>query len=192
MKISAILVLGMGITIWGTLAVPPPSIGAEPDELLVRGRQAFYSAVDQKDQIDSALHIFEKIQQHDPVYEGLATTYIGAIYTLKGKHALLPQHKYRYVLEGLEIMEQGLHENPDNLEALFIFGMTCYHLPFFFLRRAEALQTFHHIVDLLEQQYPSYDAALVLNVAQFLNEQVPLSARETHIIQTIEADISGK
>lgn len=195
MKTRAILILGMGITALVVTTILQPAFGAgeiEPGELLDRGRQAFYSAVEQESQIDSALNAFQELRRQAPVYKGVATTYIGAIYTLKGKHAFLPQKKYRYVLEGLEIMEQGLRQNPENLEAQFIFGMTCYHLPFFFRRRDDALQTFHHIVDLLEKEYQAIEPALVLNVVRFIEEAIPLGARETHIIQSIEADISGK
>ncbi|HKJ68917.1 MAG TPA: hypothetical protein VKA68_13235, partial [bacterium] len=109
-----------------------------------------------------------------------------------GKHAFLPQKKYRYVLDGLQNMDQGLAEAPDDLEALFIYGMTCYHLPFFFGRKDEAHRTFQTIVGLLEENYQQYDPELVVDVIAFMDEEITLTAGEEATLNSIKAELGGE
>ena len=182
----------IGFFLFTLIADRKQASGADIDFLLDRGRQAFYWSVEQENQVDTTLKVFQEISRREPAYKGLAMTYIGAAYTLKGKHAFLPQKKFGYVRDGVLIMEQGLQEAPGDLEALFIFGMTCYHLPFFFGRRNEAMQALRRIVGLLEKGYQQYDPRLVLNVVRFIEEEITLNSRERLIIHTIIEDIGDQ
>lgn len=182
-------------TMWIGLALCTPAVAAaaltrnDPGVLLRKGREAFYAAVERRSQVDTALAIFEELSQDDPAYHGLTTTYIGALYTLKGKHAFLPQRKFEYVRDGLQIMQQGLEQTPENLEALFIYGMTCHYLPFFFGRGDDARQAFNRILGLLESEYQRYDKEMVLNVVRFFKTEISLTDQETRIVQDVEAKV---
>jgi hypothetical protein len=95
---------------------------------IIQARQLFYLSVEHRDTIDKAIQLFKEIGENK-TYEGVALTYTGALTALKGKFAFLPITKYRRVLKGLHMMDQGIEISPDNLEARFIRGMTCYYQP---------------------------------------------------------------
>lgn len=162
-----------------------PVIGAASETIpLDRARTLFYVSVEQADSIDTAIRLFRKISEHD-VYEGVALTYIGALTALKGKFAFLPTTKYKRVLEGLELMDQGIEKSPDNIEARFIRGMTCFYLPFFFNRKETSRKDFKNIVRNLENAAGQYDAALIMNVTDFLLEHAELNGKERDGIEQI-------
>ncbi len=159
---------------------------ANIDSLLVEGRQNFYQAVNDQEQIAETLSVFETISRNYPERQGLARTYIGATVALKGKHAFLPQKKLRFVREGLQQMENALQQAPEDIEALFIYGMTCYHLPFFFRHQDRALETFSCIVTLLNKQYQKYNPKIVLDVIEFIENEIALDEQESRTLEEIK------
>ncbi len=192
MKKRKYLILLVGLSIFTGGPAGYQASAADMEVLLDKGRKAFYEAVRQESLVDTTQEIFQELSSHAPAYNGLALTYTGAAYTLKGKHAFMPQKKLRYVQDGLQMMEQGLTEAPDDLEALFIYGMTCHHLPFFFGCKEDALKTFRHIIGLLEENYRQYDSELILDVVRFMEEEVPLTAGEEVTLNTIKAEIHSE
>ena len=148
------------------------------DETLKDARKRFYAAVEDKKQIQPAIEMFQRIAQLEPKYAGRTEVYIGALVALKGKHAFFPHTKLKWANRGLAIMDSGLKKNPDDIEALFIHGTTCYHLPFFFRRSEDAQRDFKKIIQLIPQQRHAYDPKLIKNVVLFLLENAKLTDRE--------------
>lgn len=148
------------------------------EEILQDARKQFYAAIEDKKQIEPAIEMFQRIAQREPKYAGRAQVYIGALVTLKGKHAFLPHTKLKWANRGLEIMDTGLEKNPDDIEALFIHGATCYHLPFFFRRGDDAQRDFKKIIKLMPQCMDAYDPKLMKNVVLFLLENAKLTDNE--------------
>jgi len=192
MKTQRYLTMWRGFALCLSVFAGKALSAGDPDVLLIKGREAFYAAVMQESQVDTALAIFRELSEAAPAYRGLTTIYTGALSTLRGKHAFFPQKKYEYVQDGLRIMDQGLQQAPDDLEALFIYGMTCHHLPFFFGRKPEARKAFRRIVGLLEMAYREYDDGLVSNVVQFLRSDVPLTEKEMATVQAVETKVAGE
>lgn len=154
-----------------------PSIG--------RARKLFYQSVEQADSIEKAIRLFKEIQTKK-ADEGIALTYIGALTALKGKFAFLPVTKYRRVLQGLALMDRGVKTSPDDIEARFIRGMTCFYLPFFFNRKQTAREDFRHIVRRLNTEFDHYNTDMIMNVTDFLLEHAELNTEEMLRIEQIQ------
>ncbi len=147
-------------------------------ETLETARKQFYAAIEDKKQIEPTIKIFQRIAQLEPKYAGRTQVYIGALIALKGKHAFFPYTKLKWSKRGLTIMDGGLEKNPDDIEALFIHGTTCYHLPFFFRRSDDAQRNFKRIIKLMPQHTDAYHPKLIKNVVEFLLENATLTDNE--------------
>ncbi|MBN2013179.1 hypothetical protein JW960_27860 [candidate division KSB1 bacterium] len=158
----------------------------------VQAQQLFYESVNDKDKIDPAIALFEQIQETEPALVGRAQTYIGTLIALKGKHAFMPYNKYKWVIKGLEIMDQGVAADPDDVESLFIHSSTCYYLPFFFNRGEDAQQKFRQILELLPDQFNKYNASMLLNVLDFIENNGQLNANEIGNLQEIRNKIKAQ
>ncbi|MBN2104045.1 hypothetical protein JW835_08410 [bacterium] len=170
---------------WMCILGGQDSLTASESLLIHRARQLFYQSVEHKDSLEKAIRLFKIIEKNE-AYEGMALTYIGALTALKGKFAFLPITKYRRVLHGLELMDQGIRKSPGNIEARFIRGMTCFYLPFFFDRKKTAHEDFRHIVRKLHTEADHYDAGLIMNVTDFLIENAELTSEESERIKQIQ------
>ena len=148
------------------------------NETFEDARKQFYAAIEDKKQIEPAVKLFGKIKQLAPKYTGRAQVYIGALVALRGKHAFFPYTKLKWARRGLAIMDTGLKKSPNDIEALFIHGTTCYYLPFFFRRGDDAQRDFKKIIKLMPQQMHAYDPKLIKNVVEFLIENAKLTNDE--------------
>ena len=165
------------------------SIGIAADEsveaLLKRAREKFHASVEDKKQIEPAIKLFEQIAREGPRYAGRAEVYMGALVALKGKHAFFPHTKLKWTKRGLAIIDSGLKKASEDIEALFIHGAVCYHLPFFFQRGDDAQRDFKEIIKLMPQQIDAYDPKLITNIVVFLLENAKLTDNEKTYLQTL-------
>jgi hypothetical protein len=139
-------------------------------------RLLFYGAVKDEKKLEKAIEEFEAIKLKNPKMSGVSTTYIGSLIMLKGKHAFWPQKKIAYVNEGLEVMDKGIEADPNNLESLFIYGSTCYYLPFFLGKSKLAKQKLKYMVEILnDENITNYDKVIMTNALKFVNEKIDLS-----------------
>ena len=160
--------------------------GTSVEKTLETARTQFYAAIEDEKQIEPTIALFKQIGQAEPKYTGRTQVYIGALFALKGKHAFFPHTKLKWAKRGLAIMDSGLKRNPDDLEALFIHGTTCYYLPFFFRRGDDAQRDFRKIIKLMPQQMDTYDPKLITNVVIFLLKNAKLTDDETTYLQTLK------
>lgn len=166
-------------------------VDANPADLLDSARVLFYRSIEEKQHLDQAVYMFNRLKTYER-YTGLAETYLGALTALEGKYAFLPTTKYNKAIKGLEKMDKGVEISPDNLEARFIRGTTCYYLPFFFNRQKTAEEDFQVILTLLEQHYDRYNPELVSNVIDFLQKNTELTPRETKIVERVGDELKEK
>ena len=162
------------------------AIGASVEETLEVARKQFYAAVEDEEHIEPTIKLLERIARIEPSYTGRTQVYIGALVALKGKHAFLPHTKFKWAKRGLAIMDGGLQKNPNDIEALFIHGTTCYYLPFFFRRGDDAQRDFRQIIKLIPQQMDTYAPKLITNVVVFLLENAKLTDDEKIYLQTLK------
>ena len=156
------------------------------EDLLKRAREKFHAAVEDKKQIGPAIKLFEQIAREEPKYTGRAEVYMGALVALKGKHAFFPHTKLKWTKRGLAIIDSGLKKVPADIEALFIHGAVCYHLPFFFQRGDDAQRNFKEIIKQMPSQMHTYDPELVVNIIVFLLEKAKLTDNEKIYLRTLK------
>lgn len=176
------LVLVLLFSLWFNGVAADESV----EDMLKVGRKQFYAAIEDEKRIELTIALFKRIGQMEPKYAGRTQVYIGALVALKGKHAFFPHTKLKWANLGLAIMDSGLKKEPDDVEALFIHGTTCYHLPFFFKRRDDAQRDFKKIIKGIPQQMPTYDPKLVGNIVAFLLENAKLTRDEKIYLQTLK------
>ena len=153
--------------------------------MLEVARKQFYAAIEDKRQIEPTIALFKQIEEAEPEYVGRTQVYIGALVALKGKHAFFPHTKFKWAKRGLAMMDSGLQESPDDIEALFIHGMSCYYLPFFFQRSDDAQRDFKEIIKHMPLQIHTYNPKLVKNIVAFLLENAKLTHDEKAYLQTL-------
>ena len=139
-----------------SLCINSAAVSEPLEEMLKRARNQFYVAIEDKEQIESTIKLFEQIARVKPKYTGRAQVYIGALVALKGKYAFFPHFKLKWARRGLAIMDKGLKKSPNDIEALFIHGTTCYYLPFFFKRSDDAQRDFKEIIKQMPPEAHTY------------------------------------
>ncbi|MBD3290422.1 hypothetical protein GF337_16580 [candidate division KSB1 bacterium] len=160
------------------------------NENLKKARDLFYESIEDEGKIEPAMELFREIGQKKEYY-GRSLAYIGTLYALKGKHSFLPHNKLKWVLKGLDKMDKGIEKSPNDLEALFIFGATCIHLPFFFNRDDDAERAFDKIIEMLPQKIDNYDTSLIIYVIDFLQEKAKLESSQEKILANIKTELKS-
>ncbi|MCE2402474.1 hypothetical protein J4G08_16520 [Candidatus Poribacteria bacterium] len=168
-----------------SLCANSAAVNKPVEEMLEKARKQFYAAIEDQKLVEPTIKLFGRIEQLAPKYAGRTQVYIGALFALKGKHAFLPHTKLKWAKRGLAIMDSGLKKDPNDIEALFIHGTTCYYLPFFFRRGDDARRDFRKIIELMPQQVDTYDLKLIKNVVVFLLENVKLTDDEKTYLHTL-------
>ena len=161
------------------------------EDMLKKARQRFYAATEDKKLVEPTIKLFGRIEQLAPKYAGRTQVYIGALFALKGKHAFFPHTKLKWARHGLAIMDRGLKKKPNDIEALFIHGTTCYYLPFFFRRGDDAQRDFKKIIKLMPQHIDAYDPKLITNVVVFLLENAKLTDGEKTYLKVVSRQSTG-
>lgn len=185
MKLNRCIYISLIIALICPLRVDSAGSKESVAEILEVARKQFYAAIEDEKQITPTIALFKRVGQLEPKYIGRMQVYIGALIALRGKHAFLPHTKLRWARRGLAIMDSGLQKSPNDVEALFIHGTTCYHLPFFFRRGDDAQRDFRKIIKLIPQQMDTYAPKLITNVVAFLLENVKLTDDEKTYLQTL-------
>ena len=169
-----------------------PISAAETDSLLTQARLLYYESLKDKSKLEPAIAMFKKIGEREARLQGRAQTYIGSLTAVKAKYAFWPHQKWKWAKSGLRIMDAGLAQSPDDIEALFIHGTTCYYLPKFFGRSDEAQRSFREIVRLLPEHEHDYDPKMLGNVIKFLMDKLKLTAEEREHLHVINAKLAQK
>lgn len=178
--------------ILGLISVNVNAGKKENNHIFSTARLLFYQSVEDKGKIKPAIDLFQKISQQEKKYEGRVLTYVGALTALKGKHAFWPHTKLKLVKKGLTLMDQGIKKSPDDVEALFVHGSTCYYLPSFLRRGDDAQRDFKKIIRILPRQTNDYDFELLENVLKFIIEKAKLDADDREHIRQIRAQLPNK
>lgn len=159
--------------------------------LLKEARKLYYKSTQDEEAIEKAIEKFNQIKTKDNNLTGVAITYIGSLTAVKAKFATMPTTKYSLAMDGLKQMKNGLNLCPDNIEALFVYGSTCYHLPFFFGKAKEAEETLKKIIYLSEHNYKNYDKDVIINSLKFIEDNIELSNSDKEKIVVIRKKISN-
>lgn len=186
MKLNQFLYLNFIVALLFAFCTNSVAVNEPVEEILKSARKQFYVAIEDKKQIEPAIKLFEQIARENPKYVGLAEVYRGALVALKGKHAFFPHTKLKWTKRGLAIMDDGLKKASADIEALFIHGVVCYHLPFFFQRGDDAQRDFKEIIKQIPSQMHTYQSELVENIIKFLLEKAKLTDDEKVYLRTLK------
>jgi hypothetical protein len=166
-----ILAIGIIALAWCTL---PPIYAA--DTKLEKLRLLYYEATEDEDKVVPAIDMMRQLKRNNPAYEGVITVYIGSLTAVKARYAFWPPDKLEYANKGIDLMEKGREVDPDNIESLFIYGTTCYYLPFFFNKSEDASEALRRIVGLVDgRAVDKYGADMVYNALEFITENIELN-----------------
>ena len=186
MKLSRFIHLNLILVLLIFFSSNGVAVSESVEELLEIAREQFYAAIEDEKQVAPTIALFKRIGEVEPAYVGRAQVYIGALVALKGKHAFFPHIKLKWAKHGLAIMDNGLQESPNDIEALFIHGTTCYHLPFFFQRGDDAQRDFREIIKRMPLQMHTYHPKLITNIVAFLLEKARLTHNEETYLRTLK------
>lgn len=156
--------------------------------LLSESRQQFSISVDQEDRVVPAIELFKQLRIEFPELSGRAEVYLGALEAIKGKHAFWPHQKITHVNAALKMMDKGLAQNPDDLEALFVHANIYYNLPFFFATKDEGARNYGRIVELMPREYQNFDKKFILDVIDYYQNELKRPQDE----MTVLAEIKNK
>lgn len=186
MKLNRCVYISLILALIFSLRVDGAASEKLVEEMLEVARKQFYAAIEDEKRIEPTISLFKRIGQVAPKYTGRTQVYIGSLIALRGKHAFLPHTKLKWAKRGLAIMDSGLQKSPNDIEALFIHGTTCYYLPFFFRRRDDAQHDFREIIKLMPQHMDTYKPKLMTQVVAFLLENAKLTDDEKVYLQTLK------
>ena len=175
-----------------SLASAMQAHASEVDSLLTRARLLYYESVDDQEKISPAIDLFNTIGERDERLRGRTKTYVGSLIAVKAKFAFWPHDKWKFAQNGLRLMDEGLEQNPDDIESLFVHGVTCYFLPEFFGRGDDAQRHLRKIVRLLPKQAHSYDPKIIANVIKFISEKIRLNGEERQNLTAINLKLAQK
>ena len=192
MQLSQFICINVIVVTLFSFCVNSAAVDEPAAEMLRKARKQFHAAIEDKKQIEPTMALFKEIAQAAPEHAGRTQVYIGALFALRGKHAFFPYTKLKWARRGLAMMDSGLKKSPNDIEALFIHGATCYHLPFFFRRGDDAQRDFRKIVKLMPEHIDAYDPKLIKNVVVFLLENAKLTDDEKAYLKVVSSVFSGK
>ncbi|GAB5464789.1 MAG: hypothetical protein Kapaf2KO_02250 [Candidatus Kapaibacteriales bacterium] len=144
---------------------------------LTKARKKYYQAVQEEDYVLAAEKEFLELKK-DARYAGLSATYLGSITALKAKYAFWPNTKLSLANKGIEEMESGLKKDPENIESLFIYGSTCFYLPFFFDKEDDSVTALKKIIELYPKRGKEYEPEIVENALLFILNEVDITETE--------------
>lgn len=153
------------------------------DTELEKARKLYYKATEKEEFLEPAIKEFEQIAKKHPAQKNLTMIYIGSLEMVKAKYAFLPTSKLSYANAGMEILDNWINKNQNNIESLFIYGMTYYHLPFFFKKSEEAEIAFKKIVELASPNYENKE--LLKNALTFIDKKIKLDKEEKKKLNSV-------
>lgn len=105
-----------------------------------------------KNSTDKALDCFEKASKLNQK-KGMPLCWLGSIYTIKGRDAMLPLMKMTYVNKGITLMADAVNLEPGNISLRMIRGSNLLCLPEIFKQLDIAISDFNTIVNLKEEKH---------------------------------------
>ena len=191
-RILQLKYIASAVAICAMLVAAIPTHGMDDQAQLEKGRSLFYQSVQEEAKLDSAMALYRDLAESSDSLHGRSLVYIGALTSLKGKHAFLPQKKVKFVNNGIKIMKEGITVSPTDVEALFVYGSTLYYLPFFFGKKEDAQKTFDLILDYLPEQIHAYDYEMLQNVLAFLEENAALTEDQAELVESLQMKVASQ
>lgn len=102
-----------------------------------------------------------------------AEAYLGALETLRAKHAFWPPRKLRHLDDGLAVLGAAIERDPAHVEARYLRLMTCYWLPGLLGKSGLVREDFAALARLLPNGPGDLPTDLWANTVRFVVERAP-------------------
>jgi hypothetical protein len=102
-----------------------------------------------------------------------AAAYLGALETLRAKHAFWPMRKLRHLDDGLAELAAAIAADPRHVEARYLRLMSCYWLPGFLGRGDLVVEDFAALAPLLAEGPGDLPVDLWANTVRFVLDKAP-------------------
>jgi tetratricopeptide (TPR) repeat protein len=142
-----------------------------------------------KDAVDKAAGVFEKLIKQDPKNAEYHCRY-GSILTMKGRDAWIPLLKARLVNNGLEEMDKAVALAPDDVAVRLTRANTCYALPDIFNRIDTTVGDCRYLSRLFEKNPAAYSESVRMKVRLLLASSLKKSGKEEESKRVLEKIIA--
>lgn len=122
----------------------------------------------------------------------IALVYYGSVLTMKGRDAIFPWNKLKWVKRGIYRMDKAVFFEPDNHEVRLIRGINSATMPKMMNRLSVALEDFKHI-EALHRKEPldmtnTFWLPYYYNYGLIFNENKAFKSAREQFLKTIEID----
>lgn len=169
--------------------------GVSPDPTTINFiRNEFYDAIEDEDKTYSLEEfIINKYSEDYSSYSPLILAYYGGIQALKAKHAFNPFSKLKYLISGLNRLEEAINKSPDNLEIRFMRFSILDHVPGILGYSEERETDKNKIINiLLQRNYSSLNHKIQKGIAEYMVASDRLNDRQKTEIQDLIYSLTNK
>lgn len=156
---------------------------------LDQARINFYKATEKEEYLELAIDNFEALKGKENI--NLCNVYLGSLTALRAKYSIWPNKMLKFANTGIDLMEKAIKEEPNNIEILFVYGTTCYYLPFFFEKSEAAEKSLLKILD-LKKEYKKYDQEILKNAIKFIIDELKPEKKYLDIAKSYLKELDKK
>lgn len=159
--------------------------------LVDNARINFYKASKEEKYLLMAVELFEEILKNSSQNEARWKVYLGSLESMKAMYSLWPQNKLEHANKGISMMEKWIQKADSDIEALFVYGTSCYYMPFFMGQKDNADWAFNRIVDVCYKSELLEEKELMNNVLEFLEKEYDLDDSRKEKLEIIKKKYSS-
>ncbi len=149
-------------------------------------RVLYMKATKNEELLDSAISYFEKLAKSDTSLAGVSITYIGSLTMCRAVFTGWPNKKISWVNASLPIIDQGVALDSLSIESQFIYGSSCYFLPFLWDRSDGAKEKLLQVTRQIgEGQADKYGFEWVYQAIKFISVKIDLDDDERKLVDSL-------
>ncbi len=149
-------------------------------------RVLYMKATKDEELLDSAVSYFEKLAKSDTSLAGVSITYIGSLTMCRAVFTGWPHKKISWVNASLPIIDQGVVLDSLSIESQFIYGSSCYFLPFLWNRSDGAKEKLIYVAQQIgEGKADKYGYEWVHQAIKFISVKIDLDDNEKILVDSL-------
>lgn len=149
-------------------------------------RKLYMKATKDEELLDSAITYFKELGKADSCMKPVSITYIGSLTMCRAVFTGWPHKKIDWVNTALPIIDEGVACDTNNIESIFIYGSSCYFLPFLWDRSDGAKERLMTVVDLIGKgEADKHGYEWVYQAIKFISVKIELEEEERKIVDAL-------
>ncbi len=149
-------------------------------------RKLYMKATKDEDLLDSAITYFKVLGKSDTNLASVSVTYIGSLTMCRAVFTGWPHKKIEWVNTALPIIDKGISLDSTNIESLFIYGSSCYFLPFLWDRSDGAKDRLMLVVEMIGKgEADKHGFDWVYQAIKFISVKIDLEDEERKIVDAL-------